>query len=165
MERQYLIRTRPALRQPKNHRRLYLQDAWVWATLRVVKSEIRILRDAWFLQRYILCPCCHFSPIKFQNIISNGAPTGSLGLTIPSGLMAKELFWNVLTISLNRLKFLWEKIRAFPGDLSLLLMDNVESHLNIKAVDYARIRGNCINILSTHVPQMTASRVMDPSKT
>lgn len=75
-----------------------------------------------------------------------GAAPNSLSLANPSGWMNSELFVEVI-------KHFRKHISATPENPALLIMDNHESHLSIKALNLAKKSG--ITIVTLH-PYTTA---------
>ena len=72
-------------------------------------------------------PYLIFSRVKFQRHFLNGAPPGSKGSANPSGWMIEEHFV--------------EHVRSTHEKPCLLLLDNHESHICIKGLDFAKENG------------------------
>ena len=75
-----------------------------------------------------------FPRVKFQRHFLNGAPPGSKGDANPSGWMTEEHF-------LDFLKHFVEHVRCTHEKSCLLLLDNHESHICIKGLDFAKENG------------------------
>ena len=75
-----------------------------------------------------------FSRVKFQRHFLNGAPPGSKGDANSSGWMTEEHF-------LDFLKHFVEHVRCTHEKPCLLLLDNHESHICIKGLDFAKENG------------------------
>ena len=80
---------------------------------------------------------------KFKQHMLNNAPSGSLGLANPTGWMNTELFVEVIQHFIS-------KTFSSKENPSLLIFDNHESHLSIKALDLAKNYGVTILTIPPH---------------
>lgn len=106
-------------------------------------------------------PCLVFPRKRFQPGMLLGAPSGSLGLSNPSGWMTATLFMEVL-------KHFVKHTRCSPLNKVLLLLDNHESHLSLDAIDYCRANGIVLLTFpphTTHKLQPLDKTVFGPLKT
>lgn len=76
-------------------------------------------------------PAFIFPRVRYKDKLLEGAPTGSLGLSTPSGWMTSELFLMVM----HHLK---EHSQCSKVNPILLMIDNHASHTSISIIDYAR---------------------------
>ena len=75
-----------------------------------------------------------FPPVKFQRHFLNGTPLGSKGGANPSGWITEEHF-------LDFLKHFVEHVCCTHKKTCLLLLDNRESYICIKGLDFAKENG------------------------
>ena len=85
----------------------------------------------------------YFPRVKFQRHFLNGAPPGSKGGENPSAWMTKKHF-------LDFLKHFVEHVRCTHEKPCLLLLDNHESHISIKGLDFAKETGIVMLSFSPH---------------
>ena len=105
-------------------------------------------------------PAMIFPQKKFKQHILNNAPSGSLGLANPTGWMNTELFVEVIQHFIS-------KTFSSKENPSLLIFDNHESHLSIKALDLAKNYGVTILTIppqSSHKMQPLDISVFAPFK-
>ncbi|XP_050301599.1 uncharacterized protein LOC126739820 [Anthonomus grandis grandis] len=95
-----------------------------------------------------LPPALIFPRVYFKPHMLNGAPPGSLGLATSSGWMNSDLFSEVMLHFVKHSSFSKE-------NLSILIMDNHESHLTIRAIEIAKENGVNILTLPPHTTQKT----------
>ena len=88
-------------------------------------------------------PAMIFPRKKFKQHMLNNAPSGSLDLANPTGWMNTELFVEVI-------QHFMSKTFSSKENPSLLIFDNHESHLSIKALDLAKNYGVTILTIPPH---------------
>lgn len=88
-----------------------------------------------------LPPAMVFPRKNLKDIMLNGAPPGTLGLTYKTGWMTSELFVEVM-------KHFIKHANATPDNPALLILDNHESHLSIEALNLAKAFG--VTVLTLH---------------
>ena len=108
----------------------------------------------------VLPPAMIFPRRQFKNNMLIGAYPGTLGLAAESGWMNSEIFVNVL-------QHFAKCTGSSKENPTLLLLDNCESHITLKAVEYAKEHGIVILTLvphTTHRTQPLDVSVMGPFK-
>lgn len=80
---------------------------------------------------------------KFKNVFIKGGPVGSGGSSNPSGWMNAPHFYDYLV-------FFKEHTRASIDNPILLILDNHESHLSIKGLDFCKDNGIIVLSLPPH---------------
>ena len=94
-----------------------------------------------------------FPQVKFQRHFLNGAPPGSKGCANPSGWMTEEHF-------LDFLKHFVEHVHCIHKKPFLLLLDNHESHICIKVLDFTKENGI---VMLSFPPHCTRLQSLDRS--
>lgn len=84
-----------------------------------------------------------FPRINFKSHMLHGAPPGSLGLACQSGWMNSDLF-------IETLKHFIKHTSSSKDNLSLLIMDNHESHVSLNSISIAKDSGVTILTLPPH---------------
>ena len=95
-----------------------------------------------------------FPRVKFQRHFLNGAPPGSKGDANPSGWMIEEHF-------LDFLKHFVEHVHCTHEKPCLLLLDNHESHICIKGLDFAKENGVVMLFYFRHTLLIVCNRWID----
>lgn len=107
----------------------------------------------------IIPPMLVFPRVNFREHFFNGAPTGAIGATARSGWMNEEIF-------LMYLKHFIHHTRSTTERPILLILDNVESHISLLAIDIARDNGVVMVTLPSHTSHCPLDRcVYGPFKT
>ena len=92
-----------------------------------------------------------FPPVKYKEHFIRGAPHGSAGAATKSGWINEEIFFQYIH------HFIKEK-KCSNENPVLLIMDNHEAYISIKAIDLAEENG--ITILTINTPH--ASHKLQP---
>lgn len=107
-----------------------------------------------------LPPIMVFSRAHFKDHMIKDAPTGTIGLAMPSGWMTSKLFLEVM-------KHFIKHSSASNKNPSLLILDNHESHLSISVLDLVKSNGVAILTIyphSSHKLQPLGKSVYGPFK-
>ncbi|KAJ8958571.1 hypothetical protein NQ314_006384 [Rhamnusium bicolor] len=86
----------------------------------------------------MIFPCVHFK----QHMLV-GDPIGTLGLATPSGWMNTELF-------VETMRHFIKHTNSSKENASLLIMDNFEAYISLKAIDLAKDNGVTILTVPPH---------------
>lgn len=88
-------------------------------------------------------PIMIFPRVHFKDYMIQGAPPGTLGLATPSGWMTSELF-------VETIKHFIRHTCSSGENPTLLIYDNVESHLSLEAVMLCKENGVSVLTLPPH---------------
>lgn len=96
----------------------------------------------------VIPPVMVFPRVKFTNHMTTNAYPGTLGLATKRGWMMSEVFVDVV-------KHFIRCTGSTKENPSLLILDNVQSHLSIEAIDLCRDKGVTLFTLPPHTTHKT----------
>lgn len=88
-------------------------------------------------------PVFVFPRVHFKDHMLKGAPPGSVGAAAPSG-------WSNETIFLQFMTHFIEHVKPTPERPVILLLDNHESHMNVRAISMAKKTGIIVVTFHPH---------------
>ena len=88
-------------------------------------------------------PLLMFPRARYQNHFITGAPTGSTGAAAKSGWVSEDIF-------VSYLEYFIQNVRCSLDKKVLLILDNHESHISLKAVTMARENGIVLLTIQPH---------------
>lgn len=101
----------------------------------------------------VVPPMFIFPRVNFRDHFTRGGPTGSVGQANKSGWITEEIF-------LAYLDHLVQHARCSMERKLLLILDNHEAHISLKAIDFARANG----IVMLTIPPHTSHRLQPLDK-
>ncbi|XP_064595954.1 uncharacterized protein LOC135462656 [Liolophura sinensis] len=107
------------------------------------RGELVTLEYAISAAGNIVPPMFVFPRVNFRDHFLNGAPPGAIGSAARSGWMNEELYLEYLRHFINH-------TRCSKDRPVLLILDNVESHISLEAIDLGRENGVVMLTLPPH---------------
>jgi len=96
----------------------------------------------------VIPPLFIFPRVNYKDHFIRGAPPGSIGCATRSGWINEDVF-------LEYLRHIMKNTRCSPDHKILVIMDNHESHISLKAIDLAKANG----IVLLTIPPHTSHRL------